>query len=73
MNLTERHNENVLVLLFEIVLINSLLMVQKYHLYEKELSESPDERYLFFIIKLFFRYSYSSHVCFFFVYNFLLV
>ncbi len=46
MNLTERHNENVLILLFEIVLIDSLLIVQKYHFYEKELSESLDERYL---------------------------
>ncbi len=38
--MTERHKENVVVLLFEIVLINSLLIVQKYYFYEKELSES---------------------------------
>jgi hypothetical protein len=31
---------------FEIVSVNSLLIVQKWNFYEKELSESADERYL---------------------------
>jgi hypothetical protein len=32
---------------FEIVSVNSLLIVQKWNFYEKELSESADERYLY--------------------------
>jgi hypothetical protein len=47
MNLIEKHRENVLISLFELVQINNLLRVQKEHFYEKELSESADERYLF--------------------------
>jgi hypothetical protein len=47
MNFTERNSENVLLLLFEMVSVNSLLIVQKHDFQEKELSESLDERYLF--------------------------
>ncbi len=42
-NLSEKRT----ILPFEIVSINSLLIVPRYHFYEKELSESSDERYLF--------------------------
>ncbi len=45
-NLSEKRT----ILLFEIVSITSLLIVLKYHFYEKELSESSDERYLFNIM-----------------------
>jgi hypothetical protein len=41
-NLSEKRT----ILPFEIVSINSLLIVPRYHFYEKELSESSDERYL---------------------------
>jgi hypothetical protein len=43
----ENLSEKRTILLFEIVSINSLLIVQRYHFHEKELSESLDERYLF--------------------------
>ncbi len=36
-------------LLVEIVSVNSLLIVQRYHFYAKELSEFYDERYLFIL------------------------
>jgi len=45
----ENLSEKRTILLFEIVLINSLLIVPGYHFYEKELSESSDERYLLYI------------------------
>ncbi len=41
-NLSEKRT----ILPFEIVSINSLLIVARYHFYEKELSEFSDERYL---------------------------
>jgi hypothetical protein len=53
MNIDKREMNNIrkenlskkrTLLLFEIVSINSLLIVQRYHFYEKELSESSDER-----------------------------
>ncbi len=47
-NLSEKRT----ILPFEIVSINNLLIVPRYHFYEKELSESSDERYLYiFTIK----------------------
>ncbi len=47
-NLSEKRT----ILPFEIVSINNLLIVPRYHFYEKERSESSDERYLYiFTIK----------------------
>jgi hypothetical protein len=46
----ENLSEKRTILLFEIVSINSLLIVlQRYHFYEKELSEPSDEGYLFML------------------------